>query len=274
MAGLGGSLLAVALVTGGCALSDSADEGPADAPVANPARPTAITLPPTASPTMTSLQPGPVLLVHGYGGTSAGLDRLASQIRGAGRTAVVVDPVGDNTGDINAQVENLETAVAAAEKAGAPSVDIVGYSAGGVVALAWSQRHDGPERARRIVSLGSPFHGTQVAASALAFLPESCPTACRQLAPGSELLRGLDVDGAGARHPAWLALWTTFDTTVTPPESANLKGAFSTSVQQVCPDVTVGHSDLPADAVVRRMVLTALGSVSLAAPAASACVSS
>jgi triacylglycerol esterase/lipase EstA (alpha/beta hydrolase family) len=266
---LGGSLLAVALVAGGCSLAGSSDDS--DDRTDPAAAPSVVTLPSTAPPARGHLQPGPVLLVHGYGGTSAALSQLATEIRSLGRTAVIVDPVGDNTGDINDQIAGLERAVSDAEKAGAPSVDVIGYSAGGVVALAWSKRHDGEKRARRIISLGSPFHGTQIAATAVATAPELCPTACRQLAPGSELLRELDVDGAGAEHPAWLALWTRFDTVVTPPESANLKGAVTLPVQQVCPEVRVGHTDLPADPVIRRMVRTALSDAPLAAPDASAC---
>lgn len=259
--------LALALVGAGWAVVVGGDDDPlaADSPTV------AVTLPPTASPTGAASQPGPVFLVHGYGGTSASLSRLAAQIRATGRTAVLVDPVGDNTGDLGEQVAKLEASVAAAERAGAPSVDVVGYSAGGVVALAWSKKHDGATRARRMISLGSPFHGTQLVATALATAPELCPTACRQLAPGSALLRGLDVDGVGAAHPSWLALWTRLDTVVTPPESAQLKGAVALPVQQVCPGVQVGHSDLPGDPVIRRIVLATLGDAPLAVPTSSVC---
>lgn len=256
--------LALALVGAGWAVVAGDDD-----PLPGPA--VAVTLPPTASPTGAASLPGPVFLVHGYGGTSASLSALAAQIRANGRTAVLVDPVGDNTGDLNEQVAKLEASVAAAERAGAPSVDVVGYSAGGVVALAWSKKHDGETRARRIISLGSPFHGTELVATALATAPQLCPTACRQLAPGSDLLRGLDVDGAGAGHPAWLALWTQRDTVVTPPDSARLNGAVALSVQQICPGVQVGHSDLPGDPVIRRIVLEALGDAPLAAPQPSVC---
>lgn len=253
-------VVALALVTAGWAAVNMRDENLGDSP--------AVTLPPTVDGA-TAL--GPVLLVYGYGGTSNGLAQLAAAIRAAGRTAVLVDPVGDNTGDLGEQVAGLEKAVRQAESAGATSVDVVGYSAGGVVALTWSKRYDGAVRARRIVTLGSPFHGTQVASTALALAPEQCLAACRQLVPDSELLQSLDVDGAGAAHPGWLALWTRNDTVVTPPESGGLKGAITVPVQQLCPVVAVSHTDLPGNPVVRRIVLDALGDSALHAPAPALC---
>lgn len=255
-------VVAVGLVTAGWAVVSNGDDEFAADPSATV----------TLSPTVDGPTPlGPVLLVYGYGGTSTGLTQLAAKIRAAGRTAVLVNPVGDNTGDLNEQVAGLEKAVRQAESAGATSVDVVGYSAGGVVALTWSKRYDGAVRARRIVSVGSPLHGTTVASTALVLAPDRCLEACRQLAPGSELLQSLDVDGAGAAHPGWLALWTQNDTVVTPPDSGRLKGAVALSVQSLCPAAAVSHTELPGNPVVQRIVLDALGDSALHAPSPALC---
>ena len=53
-------------------------------------------------------QPGPVLLVPGYGGRVASLDPLAAALRAAGREVVVVERLGDGTGDLRAEAEQLQ----------------------------------------------------------------------------------------------------------------------------------------------------------------------
>ena len=109
------------------------------------------------APTRTNLQDvvGPVLLVPGYGGSTGSLESLAGLLRGAGRTAIVVDLPGDGTGDLDQQAAALARAVRAARsQTGSATVDIVGYSAGGVVARLWARDHGGAAVARRIVTLG------------------------------------------------------------------------------------------------------------------------
>jgi triacylglycerol esterase/lipase EstA (alpha/beta hydrolase family) len=223
---------------------------------------------PTGTPSQSSR--GPVLLVPGYGGNAASLAGLASRLRAAGRTTAVVPLPGDGTGDLLAQVDALNSAVNTALAQGAPSVDVIGYSAGGVVARLWVDRDGGQHRARRVVTFGSPFHGTGIAAAGSALVPDACPLACQQLVPGSDLLREIDAQPLPAGLP-WLSLWTQDDQTVTPPDSARLTGAVNVPLQTICPSLVVSHSQLPTDALVTGIVLTALDGPALVAPQPSQC---
>ncbi|MGK5682734.1 lipase family alpha/beta hydrolase [Actinoplanes sp. URMC 104] len=211
-------------------------------------------------------QPGPVLLVPGYGGSRTALGRLADRLRAEGRTAKVLTLPGDGTGALEEQAATLDAAVGDALAVGAPSVDVVGYSAGGVVARLWVDRHGGAEKARRVVSLGSPLHGTKLAGLGARFASGACPRACQELAPGSELLDGID-DPLPARLP-WLSIWTENDETVQPPDSARLDGAVNLSLQSICPAARTAHGELPTDPYVTALVLDALGTDPLTEPTA------
>jgi pimeloyl-ACP methyl ester carboxylesterase len=214
-------------------------------------------------------RPGAVVLVPGYGGGTGALDVLAAAVRATGRSATVVALPGDGTGDLHPQADALDGYVERALRAGAPSVDVIGYSAGGVVARLWAQDHDGEHKARRIVTLGSPHHGARIAAAGAALVPGACPLACQQLAPGSRLLAGLVTPVP--TPPRWLSIWTDQDQTVTPPESARLDGAVNVAVQTVCPNRTVSHGALPTDPFVTAVVLGALGAGPIGAPDPAAC---
>lgn len=208
--------------------------------------------------TLPSGDPGPVVLVPGYGGNTASLDDLAAALRRAGRRAVVVPLPGDGRGDLAAQAAAVGAAVQAELlTSGAGSVDLVGYSAGGVVVRLYLQGAGGAP-VRRVVAIGSPQHGTSLAGVAGALLPGACPTACQQLATGSELIRSLDRRGPVPPVPRWLSLWTTTDQTVTPPETARLAGAINVPIQSVCADERPEHSQLPRDPLVVGIVLSAL----------------
>jgi triacylglycerol lipase len=202
-------------------------------------------------------RPGPVLLVPGYGGSTSALDVLAARLRSAGRDATVVRLPGDGTGDLRDQAAVLDRTARSAVDGGAPSVDVVGYSAGGVVARLWAEEDGGSAIARRIVTLGAPHHGTDVAALAGSLLPGQCPTACAELVPDSALLTKLNA-GRMPTGPVWVSIWTDQDQVVTPPDSARLDGAVNIPVQSVCADARLDHGDLPRDRLVQSLVLDAL----------------
>ncbi|MFI5889583.1 esterase/lipase family protein [Actinoplanes sp. NPDC051513] len=209
-------------------------------------------------------RPGTVLLVPGYGGSRTALTRLADRLAAEGRTTDVLTLPGDGTGDLLAQADTLDAAVRDALRDGSPSVDVIGYSAGGVVTRLWVDRHDGAEVARRIVTLGSPLHGATIAGQGAALAPDACPQACRELAPGSDLLDS--IDGPLPDGLPWLSIWTENDETVQPPDSARLDGAVNLSLQSICPSARVAHGDLPTDPAVTALVLNALGTDPLTRP--------
>ena len=207
-------------------------------------------------------QPGPVLVVPGYGGSLTELGTLVDELRRSGRETVVFEPTEGGTGDLRVQARRLgDLAEETLEQTGAESVDIVGYSAGGVVARLYVVDEGGASVVRRVLTLGSPHHGSDVATLATE-VAGGCPTACEQLASGSDLLRRLAAGDETPDGPEWVTVRTADDRIVTPSDSALLDGALNIEVQELCPAATTSHGALPGDPV----VLAALGSVLGEAP--------
>ena len=204
-------------------------------------------------------QLGPVLLVPGYGGRVASLDPLADALRAVGRKVVVVERLGDGTGDLRAEAEHLrDVAERTRAESNAPSVDVIGYSAGGVVARLWVRDYGGASVARRVLTLGSPHHGTSQAALGRE-LAGGCPTACEQLVPDSDLLRRLNAGDETPDGPLWATVRSTGDQVVTPVDSAALDGAVNILVQDVCPGATTSHGDLPGNPATKAALTSVLG---------------
>lgn len=217
-------------------------------------------------------RPGPVLLVPGYGGSAGAFGVLAARLRAEGRDVTLVALPDRATGDLERQARVLRSAATGVlRRTGAPSVDVVGYSAGGVVARLWISVYGGRDVVRRVVTLGSPQHGTDVAALAGSLAPQLCPVACQQLTTGSALLRRLNAGDETPGGPRWLSLWTTRDSVVVPPSSARLAGAVDVPLQSICPDDRTEHGALPTDPLVVGLVLRALSAAPLPAPSAADC---
>lgn len=203
--------------------------------------------------------PGPVLVVPGYGGSVQSVDPLVAELRREGRKTVVFAPTDGGTGDLQVQASRLAALVTRTmEAAGADSVDLVGYSAGGVVVRLYVRDDDGASVVRRVLTLGSPHHGTDVAALAQQ-AAGGCPTACEQLATGSDLLRRLDAGDETPIGPRWATVRTSEDQIVTPSESAVLEGALNIEVQDLCPGATTSHGALPGDPVTLATLRSVLG---------------
>jgi triacylglycerol lipase len=202
---------------------------------------------------------GPVVVVPGYGGNLDELVPLVAELRREGRDVTVYRPTEGNTGDLRLQARRLaDLATRRLDDTGASSVDLVGYSAGGVVVRLFVRDDGGSSVVRRVLTLGSPHHGTDVAALA-EDVAGGCPTACEQLATGSDLLRRLNAGDETPSGPLWATVRTERDTVVTPTDSAALSGALNLSVQEFCAGARTTHGDLPGDPVVLAALPTVLG---------------
>jgi triacylglycerol lipase len=196
----------------------------------------------------------PVLLVPGYGGSRAALEQLRSRLVRRGIPARTIAVPGNGTGDLRASARALAGAV---ERAGPGPVDLIGYSAGGVIVRLYLAELGGAARVRHVVLLGAPNHGTRIAELAVQLRAAECAVACTQLVPGSPLLDTLNADET-PEGPDYLSLWTARDEAVTPPDTARLDGAYNVELQSVCPDAATTHGELPRDRLVTGLVLRAL----------------
>lgn len=103
----------------------------------------------------------PVVLVPGLTVGRAGLWGLATFLRRRG--FATVHPFERPDGGLAIDADALARVVAATQVAtGAAQVDLVGFGTGGLVA-AWYLRHHGPDRVRRLVTIGTPWRGTKLA---------------------------------------------------------------------------------------------------------------
>jgi triacylglycerol lipase len=221
-----------------------------------------------AEPELARAAEVPVLLVPGYNGTPGSLAVLAARLRAAGREVEVVALPDRGTGDLRASAGTLAGAV---DRTGAARVDLVGFSAGAVVVRVLLEDPARALRARRVVLLGAPNHGTELAGAAAALDPGLCAGACAQLAPGSSLLAELNADDETPPGPEFFSIWTALDQTVTPPATAVLDGAANIRVQDVCASARLGHGALVTDPLAVGLVVEALAGTLPEAPGAGDC---
>lgn len=193
--------------------------------------------------------PGPVVMVPGYGGDVSDMDPLVAAARGEGREVAVLDAPGDGTGDLRREARALRSLVdRELRRTGAESVDLVGYSAGGVVVRYYVKELGGADVVRRVLTLGAPHHGTDVAEQAVR-AAGGCAAGCEQLATSSTLTRQLSAGDETPDGPLWVTVRSDDDRTVIPTDTAELEGALNLRIQSICPGDTAGHGYLPKDPV-------------------------
>ncbi len=157
----------------------------------------------------------PVLLLHGFFSTRRTLDVLEARLRRDGygvfslslgglKRAYNTRGIDDLADYVRAKVERLY-----ARHPGLGPLTIIGHSKGGLVATYYVKKLGGWRRARAVVMLGTPFHGTPMAWLGLpvALLAPSL----LQLLPGSSFLRRLH-EGRWPPQVRLTSIWSRGDT--------------------------------------------------------------
>lgn len=104
----------------------------------------------------------PVLLVHGYLCNHRVWDAMARQLHSAGHPVMQIDlePVFAPIDSYAPQVEQAASELC--RQTGAAKVALIGHSMGGLAIRAWMRAY-GTTRVDRVITLGTPHAGTQIA---------------------------------------------------------------------------------------------------------------
>ncbi len=145
--------------------------------------------PPAAPPPDTAPHP-PLVLVHGLFDTPRLFDRLRQRLGGR-RDPLLVPYLPHALGSVPLEElavllgQRIEAAFGAEQ-----TVDVLGFSMGGVISRTWIQLQGGHRRTRRFLSVASPQQGTLAALP----WPRWALAGLDDMKPGSALLRRLAQD--------------------------------------------------------------------------------
>ncbi len=141
-------------------------------------------------------QPGagfrrPLLLIHGWLGTRGVMSLMERRLKHVGFPVFSIDLGVPNVRRIEASAQLVaEKVERLTKRLGIEQIDILAHSMGGLIALYGLKKLDLAPRVRRLVTVGTPFHGTYAAAAGLpifALVSQSL----RQMLPNSAFLRDL-----------------------------------------------------------------------------------
>jgi hypothetical protein len=166
----------------------------------------------------------PVLLLHGYGCNSGYWAHLARLLDAAriSYAALDLEPMG---GDIDGYVPLVERAAGELLAAtGAAKVAIVAHSMGGLVARAWLRAH-GTGRVARIITLGTPHHGTSLASRAPGINARQMRRSAGPLSGAGDWLQALGGSEDRQARALITSIYTHHDNIVAPQTSSHLPGA-------------------------------------------------
>ncbi len=182
----------------------------------------------------------PVLLVHGYFSNRGVWWLLARRLRAAGYRvhAIDLEPIHAGIDDYAALLRDRIDAIL--ELTGGQRVRVVCHSMGGLAVRAYLRAH-GSGKVARLVTLGSPHHGTRHASLGLG-------QSARQMETGSAWLRELEAFERGHPLPPTTSIYSVDDNIVSPQDSPVMPDAANVELRGI------GHLSL----LCSRRVLAAL----------------
>lgn len=199
----------------------------------------------------------PVLLIHGYGCNSGFWWPLRRRLIAAriSHHAVDLEPV---LGDIDGYGERISAALDAIRLAtGQERVVIVAHSMGGLVARAWLRRH-GPARVARLITLGTPHHGTLLAHFGVGTNSRQMRGGAADGAAGSLWLAELQSTENLGSLPV-VSIYSLHDNIIAPATSSHLPGARNVALNGI------GHVALGSDPTVIAHLLAEIDAARQAA---------
>ncbi len=168
----------------------------------------------------------PVVFLHGYAQHSANFIWLIRRLRADGWLHLYSVRHGAVGGDIERSAARLGTELDRIRReSGAPQLDVVAHSMGGLVARACLGARGRASGIARLVTLGTPHQGT------LVFPRFRVDPMVAQMRPGSAMLARL-ADGRAATAAAdCIAIYSADDAIVVPASAGYWPGAFNIEVR-------------------------------------------
>jgi triacylglycerol lipase len=162
-----------------------------------------------------SIERNPVILIHGIWDTKTIFNKMSGHLTQLGWSvhslnllpndgSLGLDLLAQQLADYISQTFHPEQ-----------SIDLVGYSMGGVVSRYYVQRLGGINRVQRFITISSPHNGTLTAYCL--HLPGYL-----HMRPGSDLLRDLNQDVTMLKRINFTSMWTPFDVMILPAKSSKM----------------------------------------------------
>lgn len=199
------------------------------------------TYPDTTSP--------PVLLIHGYGCNSGYWRWMSLALREAHIThyALDMEPV---FGSIDGYAPLVDAAVKRVQdETGQKKIVIVAHSMGGLAARAYLRDH-GTAHIARVITLGTPHHGTAIANFGIGINCGEMNWLGRyEEGRSSEWLQKLAATEEAEALGAIVSIYSQHDNIVSPQSSSHLEGAWN------IPVIGIGHVALALEPAIQEMVI-------------------